>query len=60
MFCLNITSTTNKMFNIFKNVYNKYESTIFKLGQNSGSGFTDEVVNSCIDYYSTHRDLDTK
>ena len=60
MFCLNITIYTNTMFNIFKNVYNKYESTIFKLVQNRGSGFTDEVVNSCIDYYSTHRDLDSK
>ena len=60
MFCLRITSHTETMFNIFNNVYNKYESTIFKLVNNSGKGFTDEVVNSCIDYYSTHRDLDTK
>ena len=60
MFCLNITIYTNTMFNIFKNVYNKYESTIFKLVKNSASGYTDEVVKTCIDYYSTHRDLDTK
>ena len=60
MFCLRITSDTDTMFNIFKNVYNKYDSTIFKLVKNSGKGFTDEVVNSCIDYYSTHRDMDVK
>ena len=56
MFCLRITSDTDIMFNIFNNVYKKYESPIFKLVYNSGKGFTDEVVNSCIDYYSTHRD----
>ena len=60
MFCLRITSDTDIMFNIFNNVYKKYESPIFKLVNNSRKGFTDEVVNSCIDYYSTHRDLDSK
>ena len=53
MFCLKITSFTDIMFGIFQNVYDKYESTILKIVNNNK--FTDEVVNTCIDYYSTYR-----
>ena len=53
MFCLKITSFTDIMFGIFQNVYDKYESTILKIVNNNK--FTEEVVNTCIDYYSTYR-----
>ena len=55
MFCLRIHSRTDVMFNTFQNVYNKYESVVFKTVDKSV--FINEVVNSCIDYYSTHRDI---
>ena len=54
MFCLRIHYNTDSMFNTFKNIYNKYESTVFKVVEKEY--FIDEVVRSCIDYYSTHRE----
>jgi hypothetical protein len=53
MFCLRIHNRTDSMFNSFKNIYNKYKSTVFKIVEKRF--FIDEVVNSCIEYYSTHR-----
>ena len=55
MFCLRIHSRTDNMFTTFQNVYKKYESVVFKIVDKSV--FINEVVNSCIDYYSTHRDI---
>ena len=55
MFCLKIHSRTDTMFKTFQNVYKKYESTVFKIVDKSV--FINEVVNSCIEYYSTHREI---
>ena len=55
MFCLKIHSRTDSMFDTFKNIYKKYETAVFKLVDKGN--FINEVVNSCIEYYSTHRDI---
>ena len=55
MFCLRIHNRTDKMFTTFINIYKKYESAVFKLVDKSV--FINEVVNSCIEYYSTHREM---
>ncbi len=51
MFCLKINNDTDKMFNIFKNVNDNYKLTIFDLVDIKGHDFTDEIVNSCNNFY---------
>ncbi len=51
MFCFRIHSITDKMFSIFKNIYDNYSWNIFELVDISGHVFTDEIVNSCNNYY---------
>jgi hypothetical protein len=51
MFCLRITKQTDIMFGYFKNIYDKYKSNIFELVDTNGHVFTDEIVNSCNNYY---------
>jgi vacuole morphology and inheritance protein 14 len=51
MFCFRIHSNTDKMFSIFKNIYDNYSWNIFELVDISGHVFTDEIVNSCNNYY---------
>ena len=55
MFCFRIHSDTDIMFNIFKNVYDNYNSTSFELVDIEGHVFTDEIVNSCNKYYWKQR-----
>ena len=57
MFCLKISSQTNKMFNIFQNVYNNYGDNKLQIVNqyNSGQNLPDEVVKSAISAYKTQR-----
>ena len=44
-------SDNDKMFSIFKNIYDDYSWNIFELVDIDGHVFTDEIVNSCNKYY---------
>ena len=60
MFCLNITTDTDQMFNIFQNVYNEYESCNLEIVNYNGYNFSDEIVDSAIQIYSTQRKTEDK
>ena len=45
MFCFRIHSDTDKMFSIFKNIYDDYSWNIFELVDISGHVFICEIVN---------------
>ena len=60
MFCLEITDYTKQMFNIFQNVYNKYGSCNLEIVNNNGNNFSDEIVDSAIQIYSTQRKTEDK
>ena len=55
MFCLRITSETDIMFGYFKNVYDNYKGNIFELVDIDGHVFTNEIVNSCNNFYSNKK-----
>ena len=60
MFCLRIDSYTDKMFNIFKNVYQEYGENKLKIvdqySQDNNNYFADEVVKSAVNTYKTQRE----
>ena len=60
MFCLEISDFTKQMFNIFQNVYNKYGSCNLEIVKNNGHNFSDEIVDSAIQIYSTQRKTEDK
>jgi len=60
MFCLEISDYTKQMFNIFQNVYNKYGSCNLEIVKNNGHNFSDEIVDSAIQIYSTQRKTEDK
>ena len=55
MFCLRISSETDIMFGYFKNVYDNYKGNIFEIVDIDGHVFTDEIVNSCNNYYQKQK-----
>ena len=60
MFCLEISDYTKQMFNIFQNVYNKYGSCNLEIVKNKGNNFSDKIVDSAIQIYSTQRKTEDK
>ena len=58
MLCLRISEETDKMFEIFKNVYEKNTRNIFNIVDIEGYSFADEIVNSCNDIYYNQRNIE--
>ena len=58
MLCLRISEETDKMFGIFKNVYDKNTRNIFNIVDIEGYSFADEIVNSCNDIYYNQRNIE--
>ena len=59
LFCLKITELTNKMFDMFKNIYNNYPNCEFKIvPMNSGQSLDNIVVNSAVEVYVSQRNVD--
>ena len=61
LFCLKITKKTDKMFNVFQNIYNKTNpnDANFKIIDNDEvSSFTDSVMDYASEIYKKQRDND--
>ena len=58
LFCLKITQFTDKMFNIFNDIYKNYNKCEFKVVPMSSGGLTNVVVNSAAEVYVSQRNID--
>jgi len=53
---MKITSQTEKMFNVFEEIYNNYTKCQFKkVSMNSASSFSEVVVENAITIYKNQR-----
>ena len=58
LFCIKVTSYTDKMFEIFNTIYNSYEKCKFKvIPLKSETNFTQVVVESSADIYMNQRNI---
>ena len=57
LFCLNITSKTDKMFKVFKDIYNEKmpNNTLFEIIDNNNISFSDVVADFAIKIYLQQR-----
>ena len=58
LFCLKITEYTDKMFNIFSDIYKNYNKCEFQVVPMSSGGLTNVVVNSAAEVYVSQRNID--
>ena len=56
---MKINDVTQKMFNIFQNVYNKYQSAKFEIVDYNQNIFSEEVVKSVVEIYLTYREKES-
>ena len=59
LFCVKINDNTQKMFNIFQNVYNKYQSAKFEIVDYNQNIFSEEVVKSVVEIYISYREKES-
>ena len=56
---MKITKFTDKMFNIFNDIYKNYTNCEFKIvSMNSAESLDDIVVNSAVEVYVSQRNID--
>ena len=59
IFCIKLTEDTEKMFQIFGNIYKKYEKSLIQIvNMNSEKNFSDVVVDSAVNFYEKQRTND--
>ena len=54
-FCLNVSTYTDMMFNVFKSVYDKYTDLKFEIVDSYLTVSSDKIVDSAVDTYYSYR-----